>query len=214
LVNRPMALLEPVLADRVLVVVGLANPAFGDDLNDLFFMFTNDDATFVDDLEGYTFFMDGNVSAKSCVRRLGSRMTLRQQTFVLPPDTAARFAEMAAEHLRMRGLETTLLDILYLPAEKIPFVLSSTTDLEGFAMTFAFEDLNGARLAEVSELLVELSRVCLMHHGRVHLTKTVEAERPILAEMYRGRLDEMLELKRMVDPADILRNEFFERLFG
>jgi hypothetical protein len=53
-----------------------------------------------------------------------------------------------------------------------------------------------------------------MHHGRVHLTKTVEAERPILAEMYRGRLDEMLELKRMVDPADILRNEFFERLFG
>jgi decaprenylphospho-beta-D-ribofuranose 2-oxidase len=212
--RRPMVLHQPKRADRVVVELGMANPDFGDDLNDLFFMVTSDHASFVDELEGYTFFMDGNVNAKHLARRLGSRMTLRQQTFVLPPERAESFAEEAVKRARAYGLETTLLDVLYLPAEEIPFLLSSTTDLEGFAMTFAFEDLNGARQDQVAELLVGLSQLFLDHHGRVHLTKTVEAKRSVIAEMYRQPLAEMLELKRTVDPRGILRNEFFDRVFG
>ena len=61
----------------------------------LFFRLYREGSVWHDDLEGFTFFMDGNARAKRWGRRFGFAMRNIQQTFVVPldPNPAARGAE-------------------------------------------------------------------------------------------------------------------------
>jgi hypothetical protein len=62
-------------------------------------------------------------------------------------------------------------------------------------------------------MLEELAHEVACFGGRVHLVKNVHARPEDLRMMYGDALAGFLQVKRRVDPAAILRNDFLERLF-
>lgn len=180
--------------------------------NTIYRHFIKDDDVFIDDLPGYTFFMDGNRVAKGIAEHLGFTMKALQQTFVVPEARVLDFLNAASEVLREDRLNPNLFDILFLPADDI--LLSPSHDLAGYAVSLAFEDLSGRKVAKLKSALRQLSGLCADLGGRVYLVKNVEATPEQIAAMYGPNLDRFLALKRRLDPEGILRNEFFDRLFG
>ena len=178
---------------------------------------------YVDDLEGFTFFMDGNSRAKRVGKWFGFSMRNIQQTFVVPFDAAdwkaghdalVEWLDLAIKFLDERGLTPTLHDILFLPEDE-PFVLSSTSSGAGFAVSYAFETSRRSTLEGAREAFVELSDMLWQRYGgRVHLVKNVCASKETLAQMYGDGAKRFFELKADLDPDWILRNDFLERTLG
>jgi decaprenylphospho-beta-D-ribofuranose 2-oxidase len=181
---------------------------------------------YIDDLEGFTFFMDGNARAKRAGKWFGFSMRNIQQTFVVPfnakgvtdwqagRDSLVRWLETANALLEKRGLTPTLHDVLFLPADE-PFLLSSTAAGPGFAVSYAFETSRRSTLREVSKAFSDLSDLLWKEFGgRVHLVKNVFASKQTLAAMYAESAERFFALKRELDPAGMLRNDFLERTFG
>jgi decaprenylphospho-beta-D-ribofuranose 2-oxidase len=181
---------------------------------------------YIDDLEGFTFFMDGNARAKRIGKRLGFSMRNVQQTFVVPFDSAGGagwqtgrdalvdWLDTAQGLLDERGLSPTLHDVLFLPGDE-PFLLSSTAAGPGFAVSYAFETSRRSTIRRASQAFSDLADVLWERFGgRVHLVKNVFASKRTLAEMYGESAERFFALKRELDPAGILRNDFLERTFG
>ena len=85
--RKRMLLHRPKLIVRPLVEWLMRVPWISKRLWPVFLRFSTDqDAEFYDDLEGFTFFMDGNARAKHIGRGLGFAMRNVQQTFVVPFD--------------------------------------------------------------------------------------------------------------------------------
>lgn len=226
--RKRMALHQPDLAIRPLAEILMRWSWLAERvLWPLFFRFAyRDGEEFVDDLAGYTFFMDGNYRAKDLATGLGFTFKTVQQTFVVPSDPGAlggwdkakddlvEWLEHAHERLLAVGARPTLQDVLYLPADD-PFLLSATAGLAGFAVTYAFETSNEERIATIRAALTELADTLWdKFGGRVYLVKNVCARRETLAKMYGPNAVRMFELKRELDPGLVLRNEFLERTFG
>ena len=186
--------------------------------------------TYVDRFEDYAFFMDGNTLAKSIGQTFGAPMRMLQQTFVLPVqlpggngsdeaafqasiDGAVRFMNTLHAEVSAEGIQPTMLDCLFLPRDE-GFLLSSSAALDGFAFSVAFDTSNERILAKVRSILIAASARCRLIGGRVHLIKNVCAAPADLAAMYRDGASAFFALKRRVDPAGILRNEFLERVFA
>jgi FAD/FMN-containing dehydrogenase len=153
----------------------------------------------------------------------GWRLNTVQQTFVLPSEPfppndpwgaspTAEFLKAAYDDLRPRGLRPIVVDVLHLP--KDDHVLSSSRNMEGFAVTLAFADRDGEQWSELSGRLRSFSARCRELGGRVHLVKNVEADQGDLKAMYGSALDDFRALKRRYDPKGILKNAFFEKIFG
>lgn len=181
---------------------------------------------YIDDLEGFSFFMDGNARAKRAGKRFGFPMRNIQQTFVVPfdpdhgrgwqagHDALRDWLDASQRLLDERGLTPTLQDVLFLPGDE-PFLLSSTAGGPGFAASYAFETSRRPTLRKVSEAFSDLSDLLWERFGgRVHLVKNVVASQRTLAEMYGASAERYFDLKRELDPAGILRNDFLERTFG
>ncbi|MGH2991096.1 MAG: FAD-binding oxidoreductase [Solirubrobacterales bacterium] len=185
-----------------------------------------DGEEYIDDLEGYSFFMDGNARAKRIAKRLGFRMQNAQQTFVVPSDPGAaggwdqvkddlvEWLEYAHEFLLERGLTPTLNDVLFLPKD-LPFPLSASAELSGFAVSYAFETSNPDTLERVRGAFTELADVLdERFKGRVYLVKNVFARQTALERMYGENAVRFFRLKRDLDPRKTLRDPFLERTFG
>lgn len=172
-----------------------------------------DEEPYLDDLLGYTFFMDGNVRTRALERRLGITTFTLQQTYVVPfsPEVLREFLSDALELLDARGLVPLLFDVLYIPSDEA--LLSASRDLSGFAVTLAFETGRPSELPLREDALRELSHACLAAGGRVHLAKTVYATPAVLRAMYAGALDEFRALKDRYDPKRVLGNRFLEERF-
>ncbi len=168
---------------------------------------------YIDDLFGYTFFMDGNVQTRAAERRLGITTFTLQQTYVIPSsqDTLDKFLDGAVELIASRDLDPQLFDVLFVSEDDA--WLSASRGQSGFAVTVAFETVRPGRLPALEHALRQLARMCLEAGGRVHLGKTVCAEPEVLREMYKGGLEKFLALKNRLDPGRVLRNEFLERIF-
>jgi decaprenylphospho-beta-D-ribofuranose 2-oxidase len=188
--------------------------------------------TYIDDLRGFTFFMDGNSRTKAWGKRHGMHMPTVQQTFVVPFDPAAHFhsaeeAESASceklaswldeshKVLRKHRVSPAFSDVLFIRDTK-PFGLSSNAGKAGFAASYAFETSDEKKLARVQEALVELAELLTdqRYDGRVYLVKNVYAKQETLRKMYGDHAIGMLKLKRRLDPDRLLANDFFERAFG
>jgi decaprenylphospho-beta-D-ribofuranose 2-oxidase len=225
--RRRMPLHRPKLALRIVVEwlmrVGFVSRV----LWRVYFRFLyRDGEQYIDDLEGFTFFMDGNARAKKIARRFGFKARNAQQTFVVPSDPGAaggwdqakndlvEWLEYAHEFLSKRGLTPTLNDVLFLPKD-LPFLLSASAELPGFAVSYAFETSNRAKLDRIKQSFSELADVLWSRfHGRVYLVKNVFATKTTLAAMYGDYAIEFFRLKRELDPQGVLRNDFLERTFG
>ncbi len=129
----------------------------------------------VDELEGFTFFQDGNDTTKRSLRKLGFPTGVRQQTYVIPvvdgDDAAtearlAKFLDDADALLDSRKLLPVLLDVLYLPAEGEGFALSSTRGLAGYAVTITFEDLLRDTFPEEEAALADIAAMAHALGGR------------------------------------------------
>jgi decaprenylphospho-beta-D-ribofuranose 2-oxidase len=180
---------------------------------------------YIDDLEGFTFFMDGNARAKRAGKTFGFSMRNIQQTFVVPfdpegagwragHDSLVEWLDAAQRLLEERGLTPTLHDVLFLPGDE-PFLMSSTAAGAGFAVSYAFETSRRETLRKVTEAFSDLADLLWEKFGgRVHLVKNVFASQRTLAEMYGDSARRFFALKRELDPAAILRNDFLERTFG
>jgi decaprenylphospho-beta-D-ribofuranose 2-oxidase len=181
---------------------------------------------FFDDLEGYSFFMDGNARAKRIGSHLGFSMRNCQQTFVVPSDPGAaggwdqarddlvEWLEHAHNRLSERGLTPTLNDALFLP-EDGPFPLSASVDQPGFAVSYAFETSNRGRLERVQDAFRELADdLWEKFGGRVYLVKNVFARPETLAKMYGDHAVKFFAWKAEFDPDCVLRDAFLDRTFG
>jgi decaprenylphospho-beta-D-ribofuranose 2-oxidase len=179
--------------------------------------------TYIDDLQGFTFFMDGNRNAKELGQSLGFAMKAIQQTFVVPAnggvahvgwdeadERLAGFLERAHEKFESVGLEPTLFDVLFIPRDDRAF-LSPSYDLDGFAVSYAFETSDASKLDRVKRCFVELSDDLLGIGGRVSLVKNVHADPTTLATMYADGIPKLRALKRTLDPKGLLRSDFIDR---
>jgi decaprenylphospho-beta-D-ribofuranose 2-oxidase len=225
--RRRMPLHRPKLLLRVLVEWLMRVPFISKLAWRFYFRFLfKDPDEYWDDLEGFTFFMDGNARAKRIAKHLGFSMRNIQQTFVVPSDPKAaggwdrtrddlaEWLEYAHEFLLGRGLTPTLHDVLFLPKDR-PFYLSASADQAGFAVSYAFETSNRKTLERAKQAFSDLADVLWEKFGgRVYLVKNVFAREATLAEMYRDHLEQFFSLKQELDPDRILRNDFFERTIG
>jgi decaprenylphospho-beta-D-ribofuranose 2-oxidase len=217
--RRRMALHRPKLLLRVLVEWLMRVPFISKLMWRFYvrFLFKDGDE-YLDDLEGFSFFMDGNARAKRIGKRLGFKMQNAQQTFIVPSDLGAdgalvEWLEFAHDFLLERDLTPTLNDVLFVPRDR-PFLLSASNNHPGFAVSYAFETSNQNRLARAKAAFDELADVLWERfHGRVYLVKNVFAKPGTLAAMYGDHAVEFFRLKRELDPQSLLRDDFLERTF-
>jgi decaprenylphospho-beta-D-ribofuranose 2-oxidase len=178
---------------------------------------------FTDELFGFTFFQDGNEALHERGRSYGLPVATLQQTYVIPWDPEhplrssqrlAKFLEAADELLDASGLLPALIDVLYVPDDAGEgFLLSSSRNLSGFAVTFTFERLLSSDFPGERSALREIATYCEQAQGRVHLVKHVYADVALLDRMYGPGLDELIPLKKQHDPQNTLRSDFLQRVF-
>ena len=180
------------------------------------------DGAFIDDLMGWSFFI-GNVAngAKRMAAEKNERFNFTQQSFALPAQVGARddtrptqrFIELMRARLHRARLHPLNIDFLYTPADK--FLLSASRGLPAFVVTIAFAGKNQRELSPaVADVLMELSRDCRVLGGRVHLVKNVIADADDLRAMHGDAARQLRELKKQYDPKNILRNQFFDKVFA
>ncbi len=180
-------------------------------LNIAFRFLIKDNETYLDDFEGYTFFMESNRRSKEIASRFGIQLPTIQQTFIVPESTVLEFLHTLSAILRENRLTPSLFDIVPIPADD--FLMSASRTLDGFAVSVAFEDLNKGKILELRRQLQAMSTVCWKLGGRVHLVKNVYATPEQLRTMYADSMETFLHLKEQVDQDRVLQNRFFERIF-
>jgi decaprenylphospho-beta-D-ribofuranose 2-oxidase len=191
------------------------------------------DNDFIDDLDGFTFVMDGNARAKRIGKSFGLKMQGIQQSFVVPNDPddeldergkpkwdagkerLVKFFEAAYGRFEQAGLSPTLVDVLFLP-EDDRFLLSATEARSGFVVSFAFETSNAKKHEKIKQAFKDLSDDLWADFGkgRVYLVKNVHVNEGMLATMYGQNAKDFFELKKAMDPQCLLRNDFLDRTFG
>jgi decaprenylphospho-beta-D-ribofuranose 2-oxidase len=224
--RRPLTMHRPKLIRRVLVEWVMRRRFFCWVCWRFFYRFSHEDREYIDDLAGFTFFMDGNARARRIGKRFRFKMRTIQQTFIVPSDPGSErgwskaeddlleWLEHADRCFRKKNITPTLFDVMFLPEDE-RFLLSATTGLAGFAVSYAFETSNRRTLKRVKKSFRKLSDdLWTKFKGRVYLVKNVHAEQSTLAEMYGENAVEFFNLKRELDPDGILANEFLERTFG
>src|SRR6185436_8704014 len=108
-----------------------------------------------------------------------------QQTFIVPAKgdsnegwgqaerDLVKWLEYAHDFLHGRGLTPTLHDVLFLPQD-LPFRLSASADMPGFAVSYAFETSKEDVLARAQQAFIEMADVLWRDYkGRVYLVKNV-----------------------------------------
>jgi decaprenylphospho-beta-D-ribofuranose 2-oxidase len=176
---------------------------------------------FVDELFGWAFFF-GNwaTRAKLEAHESGDRLNFSQHTFAIPalvdgkPDTrpARRFLERLESRLHRADVRPPSIDLLYVPGDR--FLMSASRDLEAYLINISLAGKNRDDYPpEIKSMLRGLGRDCRMLGGRVHLVKTVLADAEDLRAMYGAAATKLKELKRKYDPNNLLRNDFFDRVF-
>ena len=176
--------------------------------------YLDDRVTYVDELGGYTFFMDGNLRTHRAAEAVGLGLRTVQETYLLPKaEHLSPFIARARALTLASGLELALVDVIALHEDE-PFRLSSTYGASGYAATLTFEGLDGLTpLGRARELLVDLGTETGALGGRVHLTKNVFVRDGELSRMYRVGLDQQIAAKRKYDPHGVLTSDFMQRLF-
>lgn len=186
--------------------------------NYAFDSYVETDRDYLDELYGYTFFMDGNARARRAALATGLPFRVAQQAWGLPVTKGdavlAGFIEQARRETERAGLRLSLVDVLTLPRDE-RFVLSVSSAEPMHVVTLTWEGLeSAARAGLVREVCVGLTREVRALGGRVHLTKNVFAHPGDVTAMYAADLDRLGAVKRAVDPGGVLGSDFVDALFG
>ncbi len=179
---------------------------------------------FEDDLKSFIFFMDGNTDAKQRFEAQfpPQQFSIAQQTYVLPTAQAAAFAQRCETTMSQRGLRPTETDMLFVKGDNC--FMSGSYQMDGFAISFAFEPLvptgpapPACPVPDVVTLLQDFSVDCLAAGGRIHLVKNVYADRTVFRNMFSNvgnQIGRFESLKRTYDPGLLLQNSFSDEFFA
>lgn len=173
---------------------------------------------YVDDLYGFTFFMDGNVRARRAAQRAGLSFRVVQQAFALPASVGdaglSAFIKRARRETEQAGLRLSLVDVLTVPLDE-RFAFSVSRDEAMHMVTLTWEGVDGAARANlIREICVTLTDVVAQQRGRVHLVKNVFSTPQQLRAMYADELVAFSAVRRSVDGAGTLGSELVDHLFG
>jgi decaprenylphospho-beta-D-ribofuranose 2-oxidase len=172
---------------------------------------------FQNGLFDFLFFMDGNTVAKERFEQSQHAIfPILQQTFVVPPEKAVDFAQHCERTMKSLPylLRPTESDMLFAARDRA--LMSANYEMDGFAITFAFEppDGNPSPPGKVVRLFEQLSEDCRQVGGRIHLVKNVYAKKNTLRRMFSPQIEEFEAIKRDYDPWGILQNRFSGDLFN
>lgn len=169
---------------------------------------------FENDLRDFLFFMDGNTIAKERFEyQFHPRLfPIIQQTFVIPADKTATFAENCERKMALSGLRPTESDMLFVAQDEC--LMSANYRLDGFAVTLAFEPIadDGKPPEKIVKLLEDLSRDCLTAGGRIHPVKNLYVEPDVFRRMF-PEITLFEDTKRKYDPGLLLQNPFSDTFF-
>jgi decaprenylphospho-beta-D-ribofuranose 2-oxidase len=169
--------------------------------------------SFENDLKDFLFFMDGNTIAKERFERETEELfPIIQQTFVIPVEKTAEFAEFCEGKLLEYQIRPTESDMLYVKADDC--LMSGNYKMDGFAVSFGFELLESQDPGPIRALLGELTKKCVGLGGRLHLVKNAYAGKDLLRSMYGQQILDFEEIKHQYDPSGILQNTFSDKLFN
>jgi hypothetical protein len=222
--RHPLSLYQPKNPLRIGAEFVMRQPLLCEWLSRMYFRLMPKDATYVNDLDDFMFFMDANSTARRIARFFGQNMRTVQQTFVVPadldhddpthaPDQLSKWLNCAHGFFKARGLTPTLQDVLFLPGD-LSFCLSPNAGLEGFAVSYAFETSNDGTIEAVKVAFSDLADILWdKFKGHVSLVKNVEVKSATLESMYGNGAKKFFRLKAKLDPDCLLRNEFLERHF-
>lgn len=168
---------------------------------------------FENDLTDFMFFMDGNTVAKERFEYSTKQLfPIIQQTFVIPRNSTALFAENCERKMRSHFIRPTESDMLYVKADEC--VMSATYKMDGFAVSFGFEPIDAHPPCRIVDLLEDLTQDCIDAGGRLHLVKNAYAQKAKLQQMFAPQIQKFEEIKRKYDPSLILQNTFSDKLFS
>ena len=104
--------------------------------------------SYVDDLLGFTFFMDPNSRAKRFGRSVGFSLRLSQQSHLVPLDRTVEFLQAVGQTVKSHRIRPILQDILLVP-EDPDCLLSSSHALRGFLVNVAFEKSSQSAMRQI-----------------------------------------------------------------
>ncbi len=177
-------------------------------------VYTRISDNYIDTIDGFTFFMDGNVRATLLGRRWGMTFKAVQQTFIIPATehNLNYFLSETLSLLKGANMPPAMIDALYLPKDE-RFLLSSTNNLNGYALSMAFSSLSPAKFEKIKGAMEQLSELCMQLKGKVHLTKNVLTKPEHIQSMYQDALPQFFAVKKKYDPNNLFSNDFIERIF-
>jgi decaprenylphospho-beta-D-ribofuranose 2-oxidase len=196
----------------------------------------------VDNFDDYTFLMDGHRKFKETVNQLGWDIFTIQQTYLIPNDKIVGFLSHLFELIENKRILPSFFDVVPIPADEFTLSSSRKIDGFAVSIAFdrlpvgAREKLIGSQglsdsdimtlesipelgsndadeIREICNQLENISSECQNLGGRVHLIKNVYSSCTLLRQMYSPQMATFLKLKKKYDPNEILRNDFFNRVF-
>ncbi len=175
-----------------------------------------DGKTHVDEIQGYSFFEDGNVWLKAELRGIGIPVTVRQNSYFLrTADDLKRFLQTADDAFGDEVVPA-LIDVLYLQGEGgLTFGLSCNHDTDGYLVTVTFEGLGRSPNRAETDATRGLIRTCHDLGGRLHLVKNVPHDyRSLFSDQGDPYAAQLTALARLRDEhqAERLGNDFSRKI--
>lgn len=188
----------------------MAQPGGESSIQNVNYALTRCDPDSWDPIEDFAFFQDADLRAKLAAEPFW-RMTSVEQAFCIPKPGQQEFLRIIDDTVRLYDHFPTLVDLLYAPKDSraTPLPLSTTKDGDAMVFTVAYLDRNGERWACSRQVYRTLASHCARLGGRVYLAKTVEVEPEDMRTMWGDGVREVLALKRVLDPRNVLVNEFW-----
>lgn len=142
----------------------------------------------------------------------GYKPKIYENTYFIPlvGNNVTIFNKKICELLLKYKLQFGMYDIMYIPKDE-PFVLSASKNIDGFNIAIAFFDR--VPVEPLMAFYKELNKLCFEMNGRLTLVKNLFIETDMLEKMYEDEIKELVELKRITDPDNLIVSNFFKEKF-
>jgi decaprenylphospho-beta-D-ribofuranose 2-oxidase len=143
---------------------------------------------------------------------LGKKPMLYQNSYFIPNtgNLPTLFTQQVCELLVKYNLLFGMFDVMYIPKDE-PFVLSASRYTDGFYINTTFFDK--VNECDLMKFYAELNQLCDDMGGKMNLVKNLFIEPWYLEKMYGKEIQEMLELKKITDPGNLIQSNFFKQKF-
>lgn len=146
-------------------------------------------------------------------QRLGYEPKMYQNSYFIPvgDDRVTTFTKKVYELNDQYQLRSFMFDVLHIPQDDLPFVLSCSRNTAGFYVNTTFMDSTNKE--DLMTCYTQLNELALELGGSLNLSKNCFIKPAILEKMYAPALEEFTALKKKYDPSNLLISDFFEHYF-